>query len=459
MQIFPDSNITKKFRCGERKSAYLVVFGVAPHFKSLLQQTVNEQDSYVLLFDQSLNHTTQSQQMDLLIHTWNLEEKCVELRYFDLFSWGMALQKTSWNTSTKPLRAWDWIKLFRYQWTDLTLTGNFFPVCRLRCKTSTTVSCWTLEVVCFTSCMVLSKMECLHPPGGLSSGCLDPRIMASKQDDCVKKMKRVLERLVAVNRVREDVCDDVLLQLQEFLTVTVLANRTECAELDPASSCRLDTLLQEHMAEKKVYQMLWKEVRMLLLLSHGQATVERGFSTNKQVEVENLQEQSFVAQRLVCDQVLLGASEPQGDQETACFCRQCQGKVPCSLGRDASSGVWETAKEAKVCNWSPWRPEEEKRQLEKDAEELQESADSYADKAEAVGNLTLIAQSNSLRKSAKHKRGAVAGVDMDINDQLEVLKNMWMTNLLHHDTNRVNSEVDLQYSTINLGHAHQTDSG
>ncbi|KAJ8888635.1 hypothetical protein PR048_008127 [Dryococelus australis] len=34
---------------------------------------------------------------------------------------------------------------------------------------------------------------------------------------------------------------------------------------------------------------------------HGQATVELGFSINKQVEVENSEEKSYIAQRLNCD--------------------------------------------------------------------------------------------------------------------------------------------------------------
>jgi len=42
---------------------------------------------------------------------------------------------------------------------------------------------------------------------------------------------------------------------------------------------------------------------MLLVLSHGQATVERGFSVNKQVETDNLHEESVVAKRAICDYV------------------------------------------------------------------------------------------------------------------------------------------------------------
>lgn len=47
---------------------------------------------------------------------------------------------------------------------------------------------------------------------------------------------------------------------------------------------------------------LWKVVKLLLALSHGQATVERGFS-NKEVMVENLAQHSLAAQRVICDHV------------------------------------------------------------------------------------------------------------------------------------------------------------
>ena len=40
-------------------------------------------------------------------------------------------------------------------------------------------------------------------------------------------------------------------------------------------------------------------MQLILTLSHGQATVERGFSVNKEVLAPNLQETSLVAMRLV----------------------------------------------------------------------------------------------------------------------------------------------------------------
>ena len=51
------------------------------------------------------------------------------------------------------------------------------------------------------------------------------------------------------------------------------------------------------------YQKLFKAVQLILVLSHGQASVERDFSVNKELEVENLANESLVAQRIVCDHI------------------------------------------------------------------------------------------------------------------------------------------------------------
>ena len=57
------------------------------------------------------------------------------------------------------------------------------------------------------------------------------------------------------------------------------------------------------MGQKRNYQPLWKLVDNLRKLTHRQASVERGFVVNMQLEVENLKEQSYVAQRLWQDHV------------------------------------------------------------------------------------------------------------------------------------------------------------
>ena len=49
---------------------------------------------------------------------------------------------------------------------------------------------------------------------------------------------------------------------------------------------------------------------MVLTLSHGQADVERGFSLNDKLLVENMQEQSLISQRIVKDHMLSSSYKP-----------------------------------------------------------------------------------------------------------------------------------------------------
>ena len=62
---------------------------------------------------------------------------------------------------------------------------------------------------------------------------------------------------------------------------------------------RLDSFLSELLQMQVECQDLWLTMQLLFTLSHGQATVERGFSVNKEVLTPNLQEVSLQAIRLV----------------------------------------------------------------------------------------------------------------------------------------------------------------
>ena len=63
---------------------------------------------------------------------------------------------------------------------------------------------------------------------------------------------------------------------------------------------RVDSIYSKQL---KSFLKLSSLIKMLLVLYHGQASVERGFSVNKEVEVENLMKQSVVAQWVICEAV------------------------------------------------------------------------------------------------------------------------------------------------------------
>ena len=131
--------------------------------------------------------------------------------------------------------------------------------------------------------------------------CLNPVKMASNKKDCSEKLKKVLKLLVNAERVEEEECDTLLQQFVIFLDSIPVFGSERFANFQSAED-RMDTLFFECMANES-YKSLFSVVKLILILSHGQATVERGFSVNKEVEVENLKEHTLVAERIVCDHV------------------------------------------------------------------------------------------------------------------------------------------------------------
>ncbi|KAI8728123.1 hypothetical protein BgiBS90_038070 [Biomphalaria glabrata] len=81
-KMFPDSSIAKKFSCGPNKVAYLITFGLGPHFHQLLKDSLTcSEDGFVLLFDEALNKELGKKQLDVHVRYW--ENDKVVTRYFN----------------------------------------------------------------------------------------------------------------------------------------------------------------------------------------------------------------------------------------------------------------------------------------------------------------------------------------------------------------------------------------
>ena len=65
--MFPDSAIASSFQVGPDKFKYMTNWGIAPDVKEQLRNNIEKAKYVVVSFDESLNHTTQSCQMDLLL--------------------------------------------------------------------------------------------------------------------------------------------------------------------------------------------------------------------------------------------------------------------------------------------------------------------------------------------------------------------------------------------------------
>ena len=85
-------------------------------------------------------------------------------------------------------------------------------------------------------------------------------------------------------------CDDILAQFEEFIDVLVTCNKQEFVSFSPHDADQwIDELYFKFMSRNSRFDKVCSVINNVLVISHGQATVERGFSVNKEVEVENLQ--------------------------------------------------------------------------------------------------------------------------------------------------------------------------
>ena len=73
--MFPDSEIAQRFKCGERKTSYMCVFGLADYFKQTVLGEVK--GHFVLLFDESLNKKMQEKQLDIHVRYWESMQQAV----------------------------------------------------------------------------------------------------------------------------------------------------------------------------------------------------------------------------------------------------------------------------------------------------------------------------------------------------------------------------------------------
>lgn len=84
----------------------------------------------------------------------------------------------------------------------------------------------------------------------------------------------------------------------KYLYTVVKENKTYFREFDESID-RLDEFFMRHLSDTVQFKNFMLTVKMVLTSSHGQADVEWGFSLNVKLLVENMEEQSLIAQRVI----------------------------------------------------------------------------------------------------------------------------------------------------------------
>jgi len=127
-----------------------------------------------------------------------------------------------------------------------------------------------------------------------SLSSLSPQSILRDKEGSEKKFNSLLSTLVETKRFSPGVCDSAMDEYR-FMLLTE-SSRLESFSLNKD---RLDQFYMDLIGKSEKFSSLFSVIKLLLILSHGQASVERGFSVNKAMLRDNLQTETIIAMRQV----------------------------------------------------------------------------------------------------------------------------------------------------------------
>lgn len=246
---------------------------------------------------------------------------------------------------------------------------------------------------------------------------LNPKEMANNPIASKSKFKKCLNHLVNVNRVDERECDGILMEFEQLIGDIPSIGNSLFTTFNPYAD-RLDEFYITHLSDPK-FERLLTVIKLCLVLSHGQADVERGFSVNKKVEVENLKEESIIAQRMICDYVssVGGVLNVPISKELLNSCAHARQRYMQDLEKQKeqnTSAVQKRKRERIETDIEELK--RKSKQAKIDADALFKSADEYGIRAEKELSYSHMSKSNCLRDKGKEKKQLIEV----LKEQLEI---------------------------------------
>jgi len=178
---------------------------------------------------------------------------------------------------------------------------------------------------------------------------------------------------------------------------------------------RLDTFLLCRMAA--YYPKAWSVCELALLLSHGQASVERGFSVSKELVVENQSEQTLAARKIIKDHIIHvnGVTTFEITRNMLLSARSARAKYANYLGQQKEEQKIEKRNKKRKEETDAIHELEGKcKRLKTDVSSLFSTSKELYEKGEKSGELSLVTKANVLRRRAEEKQQDVEVLDREI---------------------------------------------
>lgn len=233
----------------------------------------------------------------------------------------------------------------------------------------------------------------------------------------VKLFERLLSYLIDSRRVREADADMLKKQYSSFVTEVVHGNAATLLlfqKYDKVKDERIDSFLAAYLKESP-YKQLWELVKCLLVLSHGQAGVERGNSINNEIMAYNLKERSVVALRVIYDYIQCcgGVLNVKIDQELRNAAKNASSQYRAELKRQQEE------EKNKSTNDEIFALKGKRKRLIEDCSILRGSAEKLIDLAEKEQKIIHVTKANSYRRTMKSMEKEAE----ELHEKMEQLKN------------------------------------
>ena len=236
----------------------------------------------------------------------------------------------------------------------------------------------------------------------------NPKLFA---DSCQKLFNHILQKLVNTQHISSEFADESKVQYAAFLQNIVKADKTNFQNYSIDDN-KLDEFFIGYVEDHARYNKFAEIMKIVLTLSHGQASVERGFSVNKNLLVENLQESSLIAQRRVVDYMDANCYEPYNfpmKKDLIQSVRNSYKKYSQSVAEKRKENVQkEKQKKAQPLSSEISSLEKKKILLETTINDLRKESDKLGFEAEKASKLDLlkllVTKSNALKRAANDKQ-------------------------------------------------------
>ena len=285
--------------------------------------------------------------------------------------------------------------------------------------------------------------------------CLDPALLCGDPEKAVEKMSSVLQKMINNKWFTASKGDDCLQEFKQWIREVAKEESPQLSSFDKTKD-RLDELYYRLIGAHEKYKSLWEVVKMVLIMSHGQSTVERGFSTNKDILKTNMGKETLKAYRLVYDG-LVNAPKMKTSEDKQAKDKQAKDKqanetdkgyqldvslIPvtkkmmeaCRNARQKYDAYLEEQKRKKVASAEETRKKSvkeqltslkgQRRKLESCVESLLKEADDLAQEAEKKMKWDLVAKSNAFREKARDKQKQVEQTEIQIQSLEKNLQKM-----------------------------------